>query len=344
MSSSRRLACNVLLMLAALLTACGTQQSTVEAEKPLSAEKDSITLVIGAYSVAKDALQLIIPEFQRKWKEETGQTLNIQQSYEASSTQARSIAGGLEADVAILAMEGDMDKLVKAQLIPADWKSRDPYNGMVTESLVVIGTRPGNPLHIEDWEDLTREDTDVLYPNPKTSGGAQWDINAIYGAGLMKAKDIGVDGPQYAKRLLQEVHERILSMDKSGRASMAAFEYGIGDAIVTYENELLARQRQGAQYEIVVPSYTIKIENPLVVIDKYVDKHDTRKVAEAFVDYLRGEEAQELWVKAGFRSVLNHVDGKEAGVFTIEDMGGWVKVREQLYSQRGIWYQVLAGL
>ncbi|MGZ9583567.1 sulfate ABC transporter substrate-binding protein [Paenibacillus marinisediminis] len=340
----------MIALLVLLLNACVRQPSAsvnTNASAGMASDRTQ-TLVIGAYSVAKDALQRIIPEFQQQWQAQTGQTLNIQQSYEASGTQARSIAGGMEADVALFAMEGDVDKLVAADLVPADWKQRDPYAGMVTRSIVVIGTREGNPHGIRDWSDLTQPHVDVLYPNPKTSGGAQWDINAIYGAGLLMAKEKGVDAASYAKELLSAVHQRVISMDKSGRASMAAFEYGVGDAIITYENELIARQKQGVHYEIVVPKHTILIENPVVVVDRYVDKHGTREAAAAFVEFLRSEPAQKLWHESGFRPVipLPGIETKavDEGVFTIEDMGGWKHVRELLYSKRGIWYQVLAGL
>ncbi|WP_051287249.1 sulfate ABC transporter substrate-binding protein [Paenibacillus taiwanensis] len=338
------------------LTGCVQQEASPRASLPAkeSKKKDSVTLVIGAYSVAKDALQLIIPAFQQEWKQQTGQSVEVQQSYEASGTQARSIAGGMEADVALFAMSGDVDKLVKAKLVSPQWQEQDRYGGMVTNSIVVIGTREHNPHQIKDWTDLTRADVDVLYPNPKTSGGAQWDINAIYGSGLQLAKKQGVDAsdaPAYAKKLLADIHSRVISMDKSGRASMAAFEYGVGDAIVTYENELLARQKQGIHYEIVVPKHTIRIDNPIVVVDHYADKHGTREVAEAFVAFARSEKAQQIWVEAGFRAVNEQVAKAHAGqlvnpeeLFTIEDMGGWEHVRETLYSKRGIWYQVLAGL
>lgn len=336
------------LLLTIVLTACTEQPSASVNLEEASDPQSEQTLIIGAYGVAKDALQLIVPEFQREWKEQTGKTIQFQLSYEASGTQARAIAGGMEADVAVLAMEGDVDKLANADLIPADWKARDPYAGMVTRSIVVIGTREGNPLGIQDWKDLTRKDVDVLYPNPKTSGGAQWDINAIYGAGLMMAKEEGKEADPYAKSLLESIHQRVISMDKSGRASMAAFEYGVGDAIITYENELLARIKQGVNYEIVVPKYTIQIENPVVVVDRYVDKHGTREAAEAFVAFLRSEKAQKLWVQAGFQPVVD-IAGIETtrvreGIFTIDDMGGWKHVRELIYSKRGVWYQVLAGL
>jgi sulfate/thiosulfate transport system substrate-binding protein len=314
--------------------------------------KGDVTLVVGAYSVAKDAMADLLPLFQEQWLEETGQKVAIQESYEASGTQARSIVGGFEADVAILAMETDLDKIEKAGMITHDWRAK-ASGGMVTRSLVVMGTREGNPLGIRDWEDLTRGGVKVLYPNPKTSGGAQWDINAIYGAGLKISEERGgTKDPAYAKSFLASIHDNVESLDKSGRASMAAFEYGVGDVIVTYENELLARIRQGVPYEIVVPKHTILIENPAAVIDANADRHGTRELAEAFVAFLGSPDAQRVWVEHGFRPVDTAVAEETAerftaqpeGLFDIGYLGGWDVVREELYSKKGIWYQVLAGL
>nr|WP_223869362.1 sulfate ABC transporter substrate-binding protein [Paenibacillus sabuli] len=309
------------------------------------------TLVIGAYSVVKDALGELLPLFASEWEAQTGQTVVFQQSYEASGTQARSIAGGFEADVTLLAMEGDIDKIEEAGLITHDWR-QGPGEGMLTRSIVVLGTREGNPLGIRDWEDLTAPGVGVMYPNPKTSGGAQWDINAMYGAGLLEAEErTGTPDPAAAKRLLARIHRNVVSLDKSGRASMAAFEYGVGDVIVTYENELLARVRQGVPYEIVRPRRTILIENPAALVDVNVDRHGTRDVAEALLDFLQEERAQRLLAEHGFRPVHAGVAAETADrfptpsrLFDIEDIGGWEQVRQTLYAPRGIWYEVLAGL
>lgn len=350
----------IILSLLVVLPGCSSESAGQDgngteraiAMKQISASnKDTVTIVIGAYSVVKDALGRILPQFAADWEAKTGKKVVFQESYEASGTQARAIAGGMEADVALLAMEGDVDKLERAKLINSDWKQQDAYQGMVTRSVAVIGTRKGNPLGIRDWTDLTREGVNVLYPNPKTSGGAQWDINAIYGAGLKMAAEQGKDGPPFAKQLLMRVHHNVLSMDKSGRASMAAFEYGVGDAIVTYENEILSRKREGVPYEMVLPKHTILIENPVVVVRKYARKHQVEEAAEALVAYLREPKAQRMFAEAGFRPVNEQV-AKETikaypvpdGLFRIEDMGGWDEVREKLYSNQGVWYQVLAGI
>ncbi|MFC5701934.1 sulfate ABC transporter substrate-binding protein [Cohnella faecalis] len=342
----------VFLLIILLLAGCADngEQASGSNDEGVGGSKGGTTLVIGAYSVAKDALQDILPAFKEEWKAKTGQDITFQESYEASGTQARAIVGGFQADVALLAMEGDMDKITKAGLTSDAWK-KGADGGMVTNSIVVLGTREGNPLGIKDFDDLTRDGVKVLYPNPQTSGGAQWDINAIYGAGLKRSeKETGAKDPVAAKAFLAAVHRNIESMDKSGRASMAAFEYGVGDVIVTYENELLARIAKGVNYDIVVPSSTILIQNPASVVERNADRHGVREAADAFVAFLHGEKAQQLFAKHGFRPVLPALAEKLKAdypqpeeLFDIHYLGGWKEVRETLYAKRGVWYQVLAG-
>lgn len=347
--SIRNIGLSMLLMISILAVIGCSKDATIDPNHP-TVQVGEKTLVIGAYSVAKDALTEILPHFQQEWEEKTGQIVKFQESYEASGTQARAIAGGFEADVTLLAMEGDIDKLIRANLLDASWKNK-PEGGMVSRSIVVLGTREGNPLGIQDFTDLTKPGIKVVYPNPKTSGGAQWDINAIYGAGLKLSEQQGKKDPESAKQFLEQVHHNIESLDKSGRSSMAAFEYGVGDVIVTYENELRARIAKGVKYDIIVPPATILIENPAAVVSKYADKHDTREVAEALVEYLWSEDAQRIFAKHGFRSVNEVVYNENKsefpipeGLFDIEYLGGWEHVRETIYSKRGVWYQVLAGL
>ncbi|MFD0961215.1 sulfate ABC transporter substrate-binding protein [Paenibacillus chungangensis] len=341
----------IILFFTCVIAGCKEPGGTLSSNSVDGKKETGITLVIGAYSVVKDAFHELLPQFADDWYERTGQRVSFQQSYEASGTQARSIAGGFEADVAVLAMESDLDLIEAAGYLTHDWRAGS-HGGMITNSIVVLGTRPGNPLGIEDWHDLAREGVKVMYPNPKTSGGAQWDINAIYGAGLKRSEEVtGEQSHEAAKKLLASIHRNVESLDKSGRASMAAFEYGVGDVIVTYENELLARMAQGTLYEMVIPKHTILIENPAAVIDRNVDKRGTRRVAEAFVAYLHSEDAQRLLMRHGFRPVHDGVrDEAErrfetpSGLFDIAYMGGWTQVQEKLYARRGIWYQVLAGI
>ncbi|WP_203457007.1 sulfate ABC transporter substrate-binding protein [Paenibacillus tepidiphilus] len=341
----------LLVLLTVVAAGCAGQDSGADTQGQEPVQDGDLTLVIGAYSVVKDAMGEILPLFAAEWKAKTGQTLAFQESYEASGTQARAIAGGFEADVTLLALEGDVGKLVKAGLVQENWKDRGAA-GMITRSVVALGTREGNPKGIKDFADLAKPGVKVLYPNPKTSGGAQWDINAIYGAGLkMSEEQTGQKDPAAAKAFLESIHANVESLDKSGRASMAAFEYGVGDVIVTYENELLARIAQGVNYEVIIPDNTILIENPAAVVDQYVDERGTRAAAEALVDFLTTPQAQEVFAAHGFRPVDEQVYAANesrypvpAGLFDIAYLGGWSEVRETLYSKRGVWYQVLAGI
>ena len=330
----------VLSLSLAVLPACSSEQKT-------SGSGSEATLILGAYSVPKEAFGKIIPQFQKAWKEKTGQTVRFQESYEASGTQARAIAGGFEADVAVLSLEADIDAIAKAGLITHDWRAKQ-HGGMITSSVVAFGTREGNPKGIQDWTDLAKPGVGILVPDPKTSGGAQWDINAAYGGALKISEEKGGKDPAYAKQLLADIYKNVKALDKSGRASMTTFESGNGDVVITYENELLARVKEGGKYTITVPKYTIKIENPAALVDKNVDKHGTREVAQAFVDYLWSPEAQQVFAEAGFRPVDPEVAKKyadqyktPAGLFEIGYLGGWAQVRKDLYADGALWDQIL---
>jgi len=309
-------------------------------------------LVLAAYTVPKEAYEKeIIPAFQKEWQKKTGRQLVVEQSYEASGAQARAVVGGFEADVVALSLEGDVDKVTEAGLITHDWKA-NPRRGIITRSVVAIGYRTGNPKNIKSWEDLTRDDVEVIYPNPKTSGGAMWCVNAVYGAGLKTSEAAGghADSVQ-ARDLLKRVQKRVKVMDKSGRESVTTFERGIGDALVTYENELLLRKLQGREIPFVVPEATMLIENPAAVVDKNVDKHGVRELAEAFVAFLHTDEAQRAFARYGFRPVSPQVAAEFEStypapplLFDIEYLGGWARVRKGLYGPEGIWSQITLEL
>ncbi|HNG55264.1 MAG TPA: sulfate ABC transporter substrate-binding protein, partial [Nitrospira sp.] len=232
-------------------------------------------LILAAYSVPKEAYERhIIPAFQRYWKQKTGQDVRVRSSYGASGAQARAIIGGFDADVAVLSLEGDVDQITKAGLITHDWR-KAPHGGMISASVVALGVRKGNPKGVKGWEDAARPGVEVLYPNPKTSGGAMWDVIAIYGAGLKLAeqragKPVAPEAAAtQAVDLLTRIQRNVKVMDKSGRESVTTFERGVGDVIVTYENELLPRVKSGRPYELIVPAETVWIENPAAVVDTY---------------------------------------------------------------------------
>jgi sulfate transport system substrate-binding protein len=316
-------------------------------------------LILAAYSVPKEAYERhIIPAFQRHWKQKTGQDVRVRSSYGASGAQARAIIGGFDADVAVLSLEGDVDQIAKAGLISHDWR-KAPHGGMISASVVALGVRKGNPKDIKGWEEAARPGVEVLYPNPKTSGGAMWDVIAIYGAGLKLAEQRAGGKPvtpeaaeAQATELLTNIQRNVKVMDKSGRESVTTFERGVGDVIVTYENELLPRVKSGRPYEIIVPAETVWIENPAAVLDTYADRHKVRDVADAFVAFLHGPEAQAAFIELGFRP-LERGDGappaavtfpQPARLFTIADLGGWDQVSAKLFGLQGLWTKVVEDL
>jgi sulfate transport system substrate-binding protein len=318
----------------------------------VSAKTDEVTLIFAAYTVPKEAYQReIIPAFQKYWKEKTGQSVKFEESYEASGAQSRAIAAGLEADIAALSLEKDVSRLKDAGLITHDWKN-NKYNGFVTNSLAVIVFRPGNPKNISGWEDLAKQDVDVIYPSPKTSGGAMWAVNAIYGAGLkMSEVKTGKKDFAYARQLLKSIQKRVKVMDKSGRLSVTTFENGIGDALVTYEDEALLRQKQGKEFPFIAPESTILIENPIALIDKNVNKHQTRNIAEAFLEFVHSKEAQRLYAQYGLRPVNEEVAREFTAkypapkyLFNINYLGGWNQVENDIYGKNGVWTKIIEEL
>lgn len=328
--------------------------SLVATWTPWSMAADSRELILAAYSVPKEAYERkIIPAFLRHWKERTGQDVQIRTSYSASGAQARAIIGGFEADVAALSLEGDLEQVAKAGLVTHDWR-KSLNKGIVSASVVALGVRKGNAKGIKTWEDLARPGVAVLYPNPKTSGGAMWDIIAIYGAGLKLAERSGNppgagSADDYAAGLLKRIQKNVKVMDKSGRESVTTFERGVGDVIVTYENELLPRINSGRPYELIVPDETVWIENPVALVDRNADKHRVRDVAEAFIEFLHGPDAQAAFVELGFRPVNTTQPAEPARpvpvkLFTIADLGGWEAVSTKLFGAQGLWTTAVESL
>lgn len=303
-----------------------------------------VTLYFGSYSVTQNVYEKqLFPAFAKYWKAKTGQTVKFQASFDGDGSETKNIVNGLPVDVAALSLAGDMDQIQQAGLITHNWENT-PTKGMVTDSIVAIAVRKGNPKHIETWSDLAKPGVEVDLPNPATSGGAKWDINAIYYATERTS------GAAAAKSLLEKIVKNTVVLDKSGDASMTTFVNGTGDAAVSYENSILAASNNLKTFDEVIPSTTLLIENPIAVIDKNVDKHGDRQVAEAFVNWLETAPAQKIYESAGFRPVLKSLQASAAKKFktpahllTISELGGWDKINQQLYSTNGIWNQVLAA-
>jgi sulfate transport system substrate-binding protein len=318
-----------------------------------AADTNGETLKLGAYSVVKEAFHDgILPAFASEWKRRTGRDVRFEESYNASGAQARSIASGLDADIAVLSHSGDMERLVEAGRVQPDWDA-GPDKGIISHSLVVIGHRPGNPKGIKDWADLARPGVGVLYPDPKTSGGARWNINAIYGAALLDSKRARGGQPDRTavRDLMSRIQANVVNMDPSGRQSVANFERGTGDALVTYEDELLLRRKAGQEVPYVVPSSTLLIESPAAVVESSVARHGNRELAGAFLDYLHSADGQRILAAYGFRPVGLDPDAAgadvgppmPAGVFTMADLGGWDAVEDEVYGPAGTWTSIFAS-
>jgi sulfate transport system substrate-binding protein len=345
-----------LLVIASLLVACaGSPQTTPSGQEnpqnPPAGGK--IKLTLGAYTTPREAYGELIPIFQKQWKDKTGQEVEFEESYLGSGAQSRAIVEGFEADVTALSLEADIDRVEKAGLITHDWKSvaysgaayGGPYKGMVSTSIVALAVRKDNPENIQDWADLARPGLEILTPNPKTSGGAMWNVLALYGAAKRGFVDgVAQDDDQAAQAFLLSVLNNVTVMDKAARESITNFEKGVGDVAITYENEVLVGQINGQTYDLVIPRSTILIENPLAVVDTYVDKHGTREVAEAFVEFLFSREAQEIFARFGLRSVDPEVAKATADrypvvqdLFTIEYFGGWDQATPTMFGDQGIY-------
>jgi sulfate transport system substrate-binding protein len=332
-----------LLLITLFTTGCSAGSSTAT---EASSGGEEVKLTLAAYTTPREAYAEIIPLFQADWKDKTGQTVTFEESYQGSGAQSRAVVEGFEADVVALSLEADISRIENAGLITHDWRS-EPFGGMVSTSAVAFAVREGNPKSIQDWADLTQPGLEVLTPNPKTSGGAMWNVLGLYGA----AKRGHVDGftadDAGAQDFLLAVLQNVSVMDKGARESITTFEKGIGDVAITYENEVLVGQQAGVNYELVLPTSTIRIDNPVAVVDTYVDKHGTREVAEAFVDFLFTKEAQEILAKHGLRSPDPEVAKATAeqyppiaDLFTIDEFGGGKEATPTFFGDDGIFYKV----
>lgn len=350
-SNTRKTLFLTFLLVALLATACGGGTTATPASNNATqppANQGDVKLTLGAYTTPREAYGEIIPLFQKYWKDKTGQTVTFEESYQGSGAQSRAVVEGFEADVVALSLEADITRIENAGLITHDWRS-EPFGGMVSTSVVAFAVREGNPKNIKDWADLTQADLEVLTPNPKTSGGAMWNILALYGA-AKRGKVSGYTADDAgAQKFLLEVLNNVTVMDKGARESITNFEKGIGDVAITYENEVLVGKQAGINYGLVLPTSTIRIDNPVAVVDTYVDKHGTRQVAEAFVDFLFTKEAQQIFAKYGLRSPDEEVSKATAAsyppiedLFTIDEFGGWKEATPAFFGDDGIFYKVFA--
>jgi sulfate/thiosulfate-binding protein len=314
------------IAVAALVTACGgTSEDSAEAGS------DGAKLTLVAYSTPREVYSQLTKDFA---KTDAGKGVSFDESYGSSGEQSRAVEQGLSADVVAFSLEPDVTRIVEAGLVEETW-ARDEFKGMVTNSVVVFAVRKGNPKGIKTWDDLVKDGVEVIEPNPFTSGGARWNVMAGYGAQLKQGKS-----HEQAVEYLRELFKHVSVQDKSARESLQTFTGGKGDVLLAYENEAILAREKGEDLDYVVPEQTILIENPVAVTK------DAPEQAAAFLDYIRSDEAQRIFGKAGYRPVNETLAGEfqfptPPGLFTIADVGGWPEVQKKFFDRED---GIMAGI
>ncbi len=300
-----------------------------------------------SYDPTRELYQDYNATFAAYWKKASGKDLIIRQSHGGSGKQARSVIDGLGADVVTLALAYDIDAIAeKGKLLPKNWQSRLPHNSAPYTSTIVFVVRKGNPKKIHDWDDLAKPGVKVITPNPKTSGGARWNYLAAWGYALKKWNN----DQAKAKRFVASIYKNVPILDSGARGSTTTFiQNKIGDVLVAWENEayLITKELGKSEYKIIQPSVSILAEPPVAIIDKNVDRHGTRAVAQAYLKYLYSEEGQEVAAKNYYRprsgkafKALPFSTSKPA-LFTIDAVfGGWQKAQVTHFADKGTFDQI----
>jgi sulfate transport system substrate-binding protein len=306
-----------------------------------------LTLLNVSYDPTRELYSDFNKQFSAFYEKTTKEKVTVKQSHGGSGKQARSVIDGLEADVVTLALAYDIDAISeKAKLLPPNWQQRLPQNSTPYTSTIVFLVRKGNPKGIRDWDDLVKPGTAVITPNPKTSGGAQWNYLAAWE--YARRKNGGNEAK--AKEFVAALYRNVPVLDSGARGSTVTFvERGIGDVFISWENEafLAVKELGPDKFEIVVPKLSILAEPPVAVVDKVVDKRGTRKAAEAYLNYLYTEEGQEIAGRHYYRPTNAKVAQKFASrfpkveLFTIQDaFGGWQKASKAHFQDGGTFDQI----
>ena len=305
-----------------------------------------VSLLNVSYDPTRELYQDFNKAFAAQWKTKSGDDLKVKQSHGGSGKQARGVIDGLAADVVTLALAYDIDEIANRGFIAKDWQKRLPHNSAPYTSTIVFLVRKGNPKGIKDWNDLARPGISVITPNPKTSGGARWNHIAAWGYALKQPGG----NEKTAQEFLTKIYKNVPVLDSGARGATTTFvERGIGDVLIAWENEaLLAIKELGPdKVEIVAPSVSILAEPPVAVVDKVVDRRGTRKVAEAYLQYLYTEEGQEIAAKNYYRPTNEKIAKKYASqypklkLFTVEEIaGGWTKAQKTHFADGGLFDQI----
>lgn len=306
----------------------------------------SVEILNVSYDPTRELYQDYNKAFSSYWKKKTGDDVTIRQSHGGSGKQARSVLDGLQADVVTLALAYDIDELASpGKLLDAQWQKKLPDNASPYTSTIVFLVKKNNPKGIKDWADLIRSDVKVITPNPKTSGGARWNYLAAWG---WAKKTYGSD--EKARDYVQKLFKNVPVLDTGARGATTTFtQRGIGDVLLAWENEaeLVVKEIGKDKFEIIAPSYSIKAEPPVAVVDKVVDKKGTRKVAEEYLKYLYSKEGQEIIAQNYYRPIDPATAAKYANQFPkvtqfdIDDVfGGWAKAQKTHFSDGGTFDQI----
>lgn len=326
-----------------LLTGCGGSKSDAKGSA------QAVELLNVSYDPTRELYEEFNAAFAKHWQAKTQQVVTIRQSHGGSGKQARSVIDGLRADVVTLALAYDIDALhEQGKLIPAAWQSRLADKSAPYTSTIVFVVRKGNPKGVRDWDDLTKPGTAVITPNPKTSGGARWAYLAAWGYAVKQPGGSEASAQDFVKKL----YANVKVLDSGARGSTTTFvQNGIGDVLLSWENEahLILKESGADKFDIVTPSLSILAEPPVTVVDKNVDKHGTRKAAEAYLAYLYSEEGQEIAAKHHYRPRLKAVADKHAKdlpsltLFTIDELfGGWKEAQKKHFADQGTFDRIYA--
>jgi sulfate/thiosulfate-binding protein len=302
-----------------------------------------VVLTNVSYDPTRELYRALDADFAKSWLASTGQKVTLRSSHGGSGKQARSVIDGLEADMVTLALAGDIDAIAReSKRIPADWQKRLPNNSAPYTSTIVFVVRKGNPRHITDWPDLARPGVSVVTPNPKTSGGARWNYLAAWAYELDRSKD----DQAAAQKFVEAIYRNVSVLDSGARGATTTFaQRNVGDVLIAWENEaFLAQQEFGAgKFEIVVPPFSMLAEPPVSLVDAVADKRGTRKVAEAYLNYLYSPAAQKIIAKNFYRPFKpEEADPADLARFpkirlvTIDQVfGGWTKAQATHFADGG---------
>ena len=329
-----------------------------------AASAQTRTILNVSYDPTRELYKEFNAEFQKAWKDKTGESVEIRMSHGGAAKQARSVIDGLEADVVTLALAYDIDAIgTEAELIPESWQSRLPHESSPYTSTIVFLVRKGNPKAIKDWDDLLKPDVQIITPNPKTSGGARWNYLAAWGYSLKK--DLGdlsklndpahaaevAKAQQNAEAFVTALFKKVPVLDTGARGSTTTFvQRNIGDVLLAWENEaFLAIEELGPdKFELIVPSISILAQPPVTVVDKVVDKRGTRDVAQAYLEFLYTPIGQRLAAKHFYRPAdMKHAAPEDAArfpeleLFTIDAVfGGWQKTQKAHFDDGGLFDKI----